>query len=371
MGARLIVLILILFSAGCTTPTVPTMPPQPSSTPTPTDVPTFTPLPATETVAPSPTPDDLVEREVILPQNADALTEVGVIRESGATLFTWMGEDGKVAIGSDGQIGIYNITPALLAEEIQGASPSILVSSPDQMTLAWASMDNVVRLIQLEHPDETLPLEQPGGPVTSLAFSPLGDSLAASTSDNSIFLWNVQTGLLETEMELPYFIQDLSFSPDGSLLAGVAPQEFTVHFLDVTSGEEVSNLSWEDHASPVLYQAAFSPNWSTIAWVARGTVQLMDVETGSLGHVLGHEDFINADIAWSPDGTLLATASASTVDDDFAPVVIIWDVESGNPLTTLVHDEPVVDISFSPDGRELASLNAMGSLRVWAVEPTS
>ncbi|MGQ0604202.1 MAG: nSTAND1 domain-containing NTPase, partial [Anaerolineales bacterium] len=74
--------------------------------------------------------------------------------------------------------------------------------------------------------------------------------------------------------------------------------------------------------------------------------------TGHTGDVTG--------IAFSPDGTRLATAS----DDQTARV---WDATTGHELLTLSgHTAPVYGIAFSPDGRRLATTSADQTARVWA-----
>jgi WD40 repeat protein len=137
--------------------------------------------------------------------------------------------------------------------------------------------------------------------------------------------------------------------------------------LEVASGEEVNTLSWQQEAIPALSGAFLSPDWKYLAWVARSTVQLMDVETGELGVTLEHEDYVNADVSWSPDGTLLASAAAGTVNGQFSNAIYIWDVNNTNPLNTLVVDNPIVEVAFSTDRVELASLTSNGALQIWTI----
>jgi WD40 repeat protein len=94
----------------------------------------------------------------------------------------------------------------------------------------------------------------------------------------------------------------------------------------------------------------------------------MDIETGETGSTLSHEDFVN-DMTWSPDGSLLATAAAGTVNGNYSPIVVIWEAASGNALNTLVMEEPAVDIDFSPDGARLAALSSSGVFQIWTAAP--
>ena len=93
----------------------------------------------------------------------------------------------------------------------------------------------------------------------------------------------------------------------------------------------------------------------------------MSVASGNLGPTLNHEDFVNGG-AWSPDSSLLAVATAATLDGNFQPVVIIWNAKSGDKVTTLPQNGPTLSLQFSPDGQQLATLTSDGTLQVWAVQ---
>jgi WD40 repeat protein len=93
----------------------------------------------------------------------------------------------------------------------------------------------------------------------------------------------------------------------------------------------------------------------------------MDVETEKLGQTLNHEDFVSA-TSWSPDGQLIATASAATVNGNISPVVILWDVATGKPANTLVQPDAAVSLEFSTEGFSLATLVNKGLLSLWAVK---
>lgn len=76
----------------------------------------------------------------------------------------------------------------------------------------------------------------------------------------------------------------------------------------------------------------------------------------------GHEQDVNA-VAWSPDGSRLATAS----DDG---TIRIWDAQgAADPVVlTHVHGDRLYAVAWSPDGKRLAAVSRDRTVTVWDAE---
>ncbi len=101
-------------------------------------------------------------------------------------------------------------------------------------------------------------------------------------------------------------------------------------------------------------------------FVSRGIVQVIDTGSGMLGARLGHEDFVQA-WALSPDTKMIATSSAGTTGGAFLPLIQLWAPGDGAPLGTLLNGDMISNaLAFSPDGTVMASTTGP-TLTVWDI----
>lgn len=94
-----------------------------------------------------------------------------------------------------------------------------------------------------------------------------------------------------------------------------------------------------------------------------GTARIWDRKTGAELRSLKHGGVYVHGVAFSPDGTQLATAS-----DDPAGFVQLWDVSSGKLIRQFTgHDDAALSVVFSRDGARLLSASYDNSARLWDV----
>jgi WD40 repeat protein/tRNA A-37 threonylcarbamoyl transferase component Bud32 len=228
--------------------------------------------------------------------------------------------------------------------------------SPDGRTLASAGEDRVVKLWDLASRRVVHSLTAHTATVCGLAFSPDGRVLASGSRDGTIVLWDVSGG---TELRALHGDADsflrVQFRPDGRTVAA-GGQGGLVRLWDAASGKEGEPLDWH---TGVVRCVAYSRDGTLLASGGEDrTVCLHDLGHGST-RIFKAPAGVN-DLAFSPDGRTLAA-----VGDASDAAVRLWDVETGVETTLPGHTRRVAALAFAPSAPLLATGSDDGTVRLW------
>ncbi|MDE0022388.1 MAG: hypothetical protein OXT69_13550 [Candidatus Poribacteria bacterium] len=243
------------------------------------------------------------------------------------------------------------------------------------------------------------------GRVISIEFFPDGKTLLSAYEDNSVYLWDVDSGYLLQTKSFPRIVRggasvsndgrtiavngfaelrlwnvstgdihiskvveralvSIYFSPDSRTIASVVRTEpgsssrieYSIYIWDVETGAlihtlDTPNQRWERR---VLY----SPDSKKIVSAGGNTAKVWDVKTGALLHTFHGIERYNT-IALSPDRSHTAGVLAAVCDGPSTKAwdpntIKVWDLETGALLHT--HGSPW-SFKYSPDGKKIASVN--------------
>jgi WD40 repeat protein len=249
---------------------------------------------------------------------------------------------------------------SLKAPEKGGANA--LAASPDRKLLAtgWFVDAGVMLLIwetdsgRLLHQVRVKSVKPDA--VWSLAFSPNGKMLATGHADKKVRLWDPASGeqlrLIEPNSGE---IQRLRFSADGKLL-GTAGAKGVVLW-DPATGNEARRFENPDGCASTAL--AFSPDSKTLAWNSSQAIRLLDLATGEERLPLGGHRRSVAGVSFSPDGRTIATAGDRPR---------LWDAATGKERILSGIASLVTCIGFSPNGKTLVAGSHDQNITTWDLE---
>jgi len=319
--------------------------------------------------------------------------------------------DGKILVTAcvDGEARAWDLATGRLVRSIEAGEAAL---SPDGRTL-FAAEPGVLRALDFSNGSELRRAATDSKEnVDQLVVSPGGKSLALLVSQrvpgkrgipqrrSTLTLYDAATLTKKWRLENDgRFVRDVAFSRDARLLALAGPDEEpdfvltepmsgSIRLYEVEGGTEVRQIAISGFG---VASVAFAPDGKTLAaGVGDRTVRLYDLVTGQerlprLGregalpprkkgenlHKGYDKAWAAACLAFSPDGSLLASGVEGIgwfnhVAD--VPPITLWDIAAAQEVRKFAgHPVGTISLSFSPDGKTLASSGFEPEARIWDV----
>ena len=280
--------------------------------------------------------------------------------------------DGKLAAtsGADHKVNVWDTTTGQVLYTLSGHTNGIngVAFSPDGTRVASASWDHTARVWDITPAKESLFI--PINPTWSgnVRYSPDGKRLLTDyQAENVVKVWNAASGkeMLTFTGPADQPIYNIASSPDGKLVAGSSDQSISVW--DAQTGKQRAILAGHTYYSSI----AFSSDGTHLASGSGtptggsgsndvGKVIIWDLASGKPLFILQASDTEILSVAYSPDGNYLISA-------DRAGDAVIWNAATGEKISTLSGNGENRSTAYSPDGKHVAFSVLGGTINVWDV----
>ena len=341
----------------------------PTATPTaqPTAVPPFMP-----TAVPTSAPSTCTDKDTIkttCPRSLPDTCRFKVQHQERVLSVAFSSDGTHFATGSDDGVRVFEIATGMQTLKLACADFAVhdVVFSPDALSVAVAGAGGRAVVCDVATGALRYVLHNLGSkstPIRKVAYSRVGGLLAGGGGNApSTRVVRADDGALD--LVIHAHARNVAFSPDGSLLATVVGSEVDeiVQIWDVATGAKVGTVVSEGAR---VVSVAFLSGGELLRGMDSGAVLMTRWASGTVGvgvatvsaavsmpsHVLHHA-------TPSADGQLFAAAGPAEV--------VVW-TAAGTVHTRLAGlDSIVAQVSFSPDSSLLATAGHDGSLLVWSL----
>jgi WD40 repeat protein len=177
----------------------------------------------------------------------------------------------------------------------------------------------------------------------SIAISPDNKTLVIGFGNNTIRVWNLQTGRQVRDLQGHsgsdhIGVNSVAISPDSKILVS-ADDNGTIKIWDLATGGEIRSFK----AGDIISSIAISPDGKSLV-VAGDGIEVLDLATGNQIREFSSGSFISA--SFSSDGKILAASEFTSIR--------VWDFETGNQLWRFNSAGSVV---IDPNGNTLFAID--------------
>lgn len=244
-----------------------------------------------------------------------------------------------------------------------GSAVHVVAYSPDGKYVAWGAEQAPVRWQNVETGDTSQDaFEVRAGAVHALGFSPDSSWLVSGGYDGYLVVRNLLTGEVKKSDKLTIVYHSLDINKQGQLALAAGKQVwlFDLPALWEALPDVPENVLLEHDGD--IFSLAWDRTGTLLATGSRDqTVRITNVAQNTIVPLPRLHTKPVREVAWSPDGTRLASAG-----DDGR--INIWDPQTGqrigNPLLE-PNGRAIYGLSFNSDGHWLASGGLSDDILIW------
>lgn len=229
--------------------------------------------------------------------------------------------------------------------------------SPNGTWAASGSLDNTVKIWDLESGECQATLKGHRDAVRSVAITPDGKRILSVSDDYSVRVWNKgrrwRAKTLEGHTDVLWSV--IALPDNARALSG--GKDTTLRLWELASGKCLKRIECEN---TILCIAVNQAGNQALSGHFDGRIRLWNLETGEcLAMVKGHSRDVRS-VQITPDGLFAFSGSRDKT-------IKIWDLEAGACIGTLEgHNDWVTSAAISPDGTLIASTGYEDrTVRLW------
>ncbi|WP_257449949.1 WD40 domain-containing protein [Archangium lipolyticum] len=233
--------------------------------------------------------------------------------------------------------------------------------SPDGTKLATASGDGRLWFWSAEGQWlRTFPGS--GAKLTSVAWDPTGTWLVAGAEDGTVRRWRAETGEeASPEWRLKSRVNRVAWGPDG-LLVAAGDEQGLVTVWNARTGDVLT--TFQAHRGALRGLAWNRDGVRLLTGGEDKSASIWNVTTGARTWTMPQAQTAAVGaVAWSPDGSMLATAGAPEFESEN---LRLWNATTGALLAVLPgRAAALTSLAWNPESFLLAGTRQDGSLEVW------
>jgi thiol-disulfide isomerase/thioredoxin/DNA-binding beta-propeller fold protein YncE len=252
---------------------------------------------------------------------------------------------------------LWDVATGQVIRKFEGPAtgPVSVAVSPDGKHFLAGGNDNTIHLYDIDTGKELAGLSGHNDKCSGV-FSPDGKRVLTYSPDKTLRLWDVDGGKLLHELEGHTDACTGIFAPDGKLVLSYGADK-TVRLWDVATGKQVR--SFEGPTDEVTFATFLPGGEKIVAWGKDRTVRVWEAATGNVVNQFELGEKINnwPNVALTPDGRRLLTGDDRTV--------YVLDLATGKEIRRFEDATNAKGFSFSPDGRYAAGASFRAGVYLW------